>query len=159
MFKIHFTFCFRHTIKKRLLESLFLNSQIFFASSLKLLSCCSSSWANVVPFEHGWSYRKNSNAGKFVFSYRFIYKNFQLVRDPVFCQVSGFCTSDGFILTLIIQFCALIVFLIKRSKTLNSLKNYSWTIQLLVKTFFSLFIKKKILIHAMGNKIVLYSIE
>ena len=76
----------------------FLNSQIFFASSIKLLSCCSSSsssWANRVSFEHGWSYRKNSNAGKFVFSYRFIHKNLWLVRGPVFCPVSGFCTSDG----------------------------------------------------------------
>ena len=69
----------------------------FFASSIKLLSCCcsSSSWGNVVPFEHGWSYRKNSNAGKFVFPYWFIHKNFRLVRGPVFCPVSGFCTSDG----------------------------------------------------------------
>ena len=75
-----------------------LNSQIFFASSIKLLSCCSSSsWGNRVPFEHGWSYRKNSNAGKFVFPYWFIHKNFRLVRGPVFCPVSGFCTSDGHI--------------------------------------------------------------
>ena len=68
----------------------------FFASSIKLLSCCSSSsWGNMISFEHGWSYRKNSNAGKFVLSYRFIHKNFRLVRGPVFCPVSGFCTSDG----------------------------------------------------------------
>ena len=66
----------------------------FFASSIKLLSCCCS-WANRVSFEHGWSYRKNSNAGKFVFPYWFIHKNFRLVRGPVFCPVSGFCTSDG----------------------------------------------------------------
>ena len=79
----------------------FLNSQIFFASSIKLLSCCC--WANVVSFEHGWSYRKNSNAGKFVFSYRFIHKNFRLVRGPVFCPVSGFCTSDGHIEKKIMQ--------------------------------------------------------
>merc|ERR1712110_488857 len=63
--------------------SAFLNSQIFFASSIKLLSCCCS-WANVVSFDHGWSYRKNSNAGKFVFPYWFIHKNFWLVRGPVF---------------------------------------------------------------------------
>ena len=76
----------------------FLNLQIFFASSIKLLSSSSSSsWGNVVSFDHGWSYRKNSNAGKFVFPYWFIHKNFRLVRGPVFCPVSGFCTSDGHI--------------------------------------------------------------
>ena len=67
----------------------------FFARSIKLLSCCC--WGTLVPFEHGWSYRKNSNAGKFVFSYRFIHKNIRLVWGPVFCPVSGFCTSDGHI--------------------------------------------------------------
>ena len=75
------------------LKVLFLISQIFFARSIKLLSCCSG--GKVIPFEHGWSYRKNSNVGKFVFPYWFIHKNFRLVRGPVFCPVSGFCTSDG----------------------------------------------------------------
>ena len=63
------------------LEYSFLISQIFFARSIKLLSCCC--WAKVESFEHGWSYRKKSNAGKFVFSFRFIHKNFWLVRGPV----------------------------------------------------------------------------
>ena len=97
-----FLLYFPHVIKKpwNSKKFHFLNSQIFFASSIKLLSCCccsssSSSWGNRVPFEHGWSYRKNSNAGKFVFPYWFIHKNFRLVRGPVFCPVSGFCTSDG----------------------------------------------------------------
>ena len=67
----------------------------FFVSSIKLLSCSSSSWGKGVPFEHGWSYRKKIYAGKFAFSYRFIHKNFRLVRGQVFCPVSGFCTSDG----------------------------------------------------------------
>ena len=80
----------KHTMT---MAGFFLNSQIFFASSIKLLSCSSSSWGNVVSFEHGWSYLKNSNADKFVFSYRFIHKNFRLVRGPVFGPVSGFCTS------------------------------------------------------------------
>ena len=70
--------------------SFFLISQ-FFARSIKQLSCCcGGTW---VPFEHGWSYRKNPNACKFVLSYRFIHKNFRLVRCPVFCPVSGFWTS------------------------------------------------------------------
>ena len=60
-----------------------------------LISQILLSWATLIPFESGWSYWKNSNAGKFVFSYRFIHINFRLVRGPVFCPVSGFCTSDG----------------------------------------------------------------
>ena len=76
------------------MNSLFL-SRNFFARSIKLLSCCCCCGGTLVPFEHGWSYRKNSNAGKFVFPYWFIHKNFWLVRGPVFCPVSGFCTSDG----------------------------------------------------------------
>ena len=73
----------------------FLISQFFFARSIILLSCCCCSWGALESFEHGWSYRKNSNAGKFVFSYWFIHKNFRLIRGPVFCPVSSFCTSDG----------------------------------------------------------------
>ena len=42
-----------------------------------------------------WSYCKNSDASEFVLAYKFIHKNFRFVRGPVFCTVSGFCTSDG----------------------------------------------------------------
>ena len=38
---------------------------------------------------------KNFNTGEFVLAYQLIHKHFRLVRDPVFCPVSGFCTSDG----------------------------------------------------------------
>ena len=44
-----------------------------------------------------WSYCKNSNVGGFVLAYKFFHKNFRFVRGPVFCTVSGFCTSDGHI--------------------------------------------------------------
>ena len=64
------------------------------------LTCCW--WATLVSFEHGWSYRKNCNAGKFVLLCRFIHKNFRLVRVPVFCSVSGFCTYNGCIKIILI---------------------------------------------------------
>ena len=57
-------------------RKMFLISQIFFARSIKLLSC----WGTLLLFEYGWSYRKKSNAGKFVISYRFILKNFRLTQ-------------------------------------------------------------------------------
>ena len=44
---------------------------------------------------YGWSYWKNSNACKFVLTCRLIHKFFWLVRGPVFCPASGFCTSSG----------------------------------------------------------------
>ena len=71
-----------------------LSSKFIFVRSTQIFSCWFW-WDNLTPFEHGWSYRKNSNAGKFVFSYWFIHKIFRLVRGPVFCPVSSFCTSDG----------------------------------------------------------------
>ena len=40
---------------------------------------------------------KNSNAGEFVLTYQLIHENFRLVQGPVFCPVSGFCTSSGHI--------------------------------------------------------------
>ena len=69
----------------------FWSRDFFFARSIKLFGC----WGTLESFEHGWSYRKNSNACKFVLTYQLIHKIFRLGWGPVFCLVSGFCTSDG----------------------------------------------------------------
>ena len=60
------------------------------ATFLFIMISISWSWGNLVPFEHGWSYRKNFNAGICLFSYRFMYKIFRMFQSPVFCPVSGF---------------------------------------------------------------------